>query len=85
MIRKSSIMSALLGDMQKLSGKVNICGSKAYVSQQAWIQNATLKSNILFGLPFNEDFYQQVVEACALKHDLKILPAHDETEIGEKV
>lgn len=78
-------MSALLGDMYKLNGKININGSKAYVAQQAWIQNETVKSNVLFGSRFDNEFYQNVIDACALRNDLKILPAQDETEIGEKV
>ena len=53
--------------------------------QQAWIQNATVESNILFGKPFNAKKYKRVLEACALESDLKILPAGDLTEIGEKV
>lgn len=57
----------------------------AYVPQQAWIQNATLKDNILFGSPLDETRYQQVLEACALLPDLQLLPGRDLTEIGEKV
>lgn len=57
----------------------------AYVPQQAWIQNSTLKENIVFGQELNEPWYQKVVEACALRPDLEILPAGDHTEIGEKV
>ena len=60
-------------------------GSTAYVSQQAWIQNATLRDNVLFGKDFNHYYYKKVLEACALMPDLKILPAGDMTEIGEKV
>lgn len=60
-------------------------GSVAYVPQQAWIQNATLKDNILFGQAPNEQKYQNVLEACALKTDLEVLPGGDHTEIGEKV
>ncbi|MGH0124218.1 UNVERIFIED_CONTAM: hypothetical protein FKN15_024647 [Acipenser sinensis] len=56
----------------------------AYVPQQAWIQNATLRENIVFGQERKESWYQRVVEACALMPDLEILPAGDETEIGEK-
>lgn len=51
---KSSLLSALLGDMEKVRGKVNISGSLAYVPQQAWIQNATVKQNILFINKMNE-------------------------------
>ena len=57
----------------------------AYVPQQAWMQNATLRDNITFGQPFNSTVYQKVIESCALKTDLEILPAGDMTEIGERV
>nr|CAI5837090.1 unnamed protein product [Callosobruchus analis] len=77
-------MSAFLGEMYKLSGKVNTDGSIAYASQQAWIQNATLRDNILFGSPCDKIEYEKVVEACALRADFNMLPAGDETEIGEK-
>lgn len=81
---KSSLMSALLGEMIKVNGKVNTHGRIAYVPQQAWIQNATLRDNILFGQLFNKERYDKVVEACALKSDFKILPCGDQTEIGER-
>uniref|UniRef100_A0A8C0IDI0 MRP3 protein n=1 Tax=Bubo bubo TaxID=30461 RepID=A0A8C0IDI0_BUBBB len=81
---KSSLVSALLGEMEKLEGEVAVKGSVAYVPQQAWIQNATLKDNILFGQASNEQKYQNVLEACALKTDLEVLPGGDQTEIGEK-
>ncbi|NXJ41958.1 MRP3 protein, partial [Ciconia maguari] len=81
---KSSLVSALLGEMEKLEGEVAVKGSVAYVPQQAWIQNATLKDNILFGQVLNEQKYQNVLEACALKTDLEVLPGGDQTEIGEK-
>ena len=57
----------------------------AYVSQQAWIQNATLRDNVLFGGEYDEEWYEQVIEACALQQDFSMLPAGDSTEIGEKV
>lgn len=60
--------------MEKLSGRVNTVGTIAYVSQQAWIQNATLQDNILFGLPMDRRRYNQVIDACALKPDLEMLP-----------
>lgn len=60
-------------------------GSVAYIPQQAWIQNASLKDNILFGGERKESWYHRVLEACALLPDLDILPAGDSTEIGEKV
>lgn len=59
-------------------------GSCAYVSQQAWIVNATLKENILFGNPFDAKRYYQALTVCNLKEDLNMLPGGDETEIGER-
>ncbi|KAM4662137.1 ATP-binding cassette sub-family C member 3 [Discoglossus pictus] len=81
---KSSLVSALLGEMEKIEGEVSVRGSIAYVPQQAWIQNSTLKGNILFGRPENEKNYKKVLEACALLTDLEVLPGGDQTEIGEK-
>ncbi|XP_065568544.1 multidrug resistance-associated protein 1-like isoform X2 [Artemia franciscana] len=82
---KSSLISAILGEMDKLSGKVNTKGSIAYVPQQAWIQNAILRQNIIFGGAEEESRYNQVIDSCALRPDFDILPAGDNTEIGEKV
>lgn len=83
---KSSLISALLGEMDRVSGQVNINGNMkiAYVSQQAWIQNATLRNNILFGMKFEKKKYDSIINACALEPDLAILPGKDDTEIGEK-
>jgi len=60
-------------------------GRLAYVPQQAWIQNATLKDNITLGRVKRETFYTAVLEACALMPDLEVLVGGDQTEIGEKV
>ncbi|XP_030603605.1 canalicular multispecific organic anion transporter 1-like [Archocentrus centrarchus] len=81
---KSSLMSALLGEMHSTKGFINIQGSLAFVPQQAWIQNATLRNNILFGSPHEEERFKEVIEACALAPDLELLPGGDLTEIGEK-
>uniref|UniRef100_A0A8C2J7D8 ABC-type glutathione-S-conjugate transporter n=1 Tax=Cyprinus carpio TaxID=7962 RepID=A0A8C2J7D8_CYPCA len=81
---KSSLLSAMLGETEKRSGAVSVKGSIAYVPQQAWIQNASLQDNILFGREKKESWYQRVLEACALLPDLDNLPAGDATEIGEK-
>ena len=60
-------------------------GEFAYVPQQAWIQNSTLKDNILFDKPFSKKKYKKVLDACSLTRDLEVLPGGDFTEIGEKV
>ncbi|XP_069876378.1 multidrug resistance-associated protein 1 isoform X3 [Dipodomys merriami] len=81
---KSSLLSALLAEMDKVEGHVALKGSVAYVPQQAWIQNDSLRENIVFGRPLRERHYRAVLEACALLPDLEILPSGDRTEIGEK-
>ncbi|KAF9984109.1 Multidrug resistance-associated protein 1 [Mortierella antarctica] len=72
---KSSLLSAMIGDMYKLDGRIRISGRVAYVPQQAWITNASLKDNILFGTEYNEARYKQVLCACGLEPDLAMLPA----------
>ncbi|KAL3462252.1 P-loop containing nucleoside triphosphate hydrolase protein [Aspergillus heterothallicus] len=81
---KSSLLSALAGDMRMTDGAVKLSTSRAFCPQYTWIQNATLRDNILFGKDYNEEWYDQVIEACALKPDLEILPNGDLTEIGER-
>lgn len=81
---KSSLMSALIGEMYKRQGNVIVSGSVAYVSQVAWILNGSLRDNILFGSPFLQSKYDRIVESAGLLPDIRILPAGDATEIGER-
>lgn len=97
---KTSLLMALLGEMTLLKGAVHLpCGSRedlqidpitgltesvAYCAQQAWLVNDTIKQNILFASAYDEDRYNRVIEACALKRDLEVLDAGDATFVGEK-
>ncbi|GFR18764.1 multidrug resistance-associated protein 1, partial [Trichonephila clavata] len=83
---KSALFSAILGEMHATEGAVRIMkgGRLAYVSQQAWIQNTTLRQNILFVKPMDKKSYNSALSTCCLKPDIKILPGGDLTEIGEK-
>ena len=86
---KSSLIAAILGEMDVAKSEsggaaVTIDGSVAYVAQQAWVQNATVKNNILFNKPLDKARYNRVIDSCALTADLEVLTAGDETEIGEK-
>jgi ABC-type multidrug transport system fused ATPase/permease subunit len=81
---KSSLLEGIIGEMKLVSGRCEVSGSIAYSPQQAWIQNETLKENILFGLPFDEEKYNKILEDCCLLPDLSLLPAGDNAEIGEK-
>lgn len=98
---KTSLLLALLGEMELLEGRVflpspmsrtdvtpdpntGLAETVAYCAQQAWLLNDTLRNNIIFGTDFNQERYDAVINACALKRDLEILDAGDSTEIGEK-
>ncbi|TMW69128.1 hypothetical protein Poli38472_001284 [Pythium oligandrum] len=82
---KSSLVAAMLGELPRSSGKVFVRTDKvAYYSQQPWIQNMTIRDNILFGLPFDTKKYERVLDACGLVKDVAQFPAGDKTEIGQK-
>ncbi|PGH18265.1 hypothetical protein AJ79_00604 [Helicocarpus griseus UAMH5409] len=81
---KSSFLQAMLGDLWKLNGEVVVRGRTAYVAQQAWVMNASVRENIVFGHRWDPHFYELTVEACALVDDFKTLPDGDQTEVGER-
>ena len=97
---KSSLLSAILGEMEPIKGsKVYLPGLGkvgealdatkeegwvSYCTQSPWVVNDTLRGNILFGREFDPERYEAVLQACALKDDLAVLPAGDMTEIGER-
>ncbi|KAF8183977.1 ABC protein [Pholiota molesta] len=81
---KSSLLMGLIGEMRKISGSISFGGRVAYCPQTAWIQNSSLRDNIIFGQPFEEGKYWRVIETACLLHDLELLPDGDLTEIGEK-
>ncbi|KAM0796432.1 ABC multidrug transporter [Usnea florida] len=81
---KSSLLAALAGDMRRTHGSVTMGATRAFCPQYAWIQNTSVKENILFGKPFDRKWYDAVIDACALRPDLDMLPNGDMTEIGER-
>lgn len=89
---KSSFLSAILGELEPIhDSKVYLPrpdgrkdGFVSYCSQTPWVVNDTLRGNILFGRQFDPDRYEEVIDACALRDDLAVLPAGDMTEIGER-
>ena len=81
---KSSLLAALAGDMRRTRGHVTMGANRAFCPQYAWIQNATVRENILFGKEMDKSWYNEVVDACALRPDLEMLPNGDLTEIGER-
>ncbi|KAK2954114.1 Multidrug resistance-associated protein [Blattamonas nauphoetae] len=81
---KSSIGAAIIGDIERVTGNVRMKGSIAYCPQVPWINNNTVRGNIIFGSPFDEQKYLNTVRVCALEPDFKTLSAGDQTAIGEK-
>uniref|UniRef100_A0A7S3P1A1 Uncharacterized protein n=1 Tax=Amphora coffeiformis TaxID=265554 RepID=A0A7S3P1A1_9STRA len=81
---KSTLCSAILNETVLEHGSITLQGRVAYAAQSAWILNATVRDNILFGRPYDEERYHKVLQVCQLEHDLEMLEAGDLTEIGEK-
>ncbi|ORY48132.1 P-loop containing nucleoside triphosphate hydrolase protein, partial [Rhizoclosmatium globosum] len=81
---KTSLLLSLLGETRRLTGTRTCPNSVAYVSQTAWLTNATIRQNILFGTPWDPVRYRRVIQACALVKDFEVLEGGDLTEVGEK-
>lgn len=81
---KSSLVQAIIGEMERAGGTVAVGGRIAYAGQQPWIVNARLKDNVTFGRPFDATRWNAAVDACCLRQDLEVLPGGEDTEIGEK-
>nr|KAF6427058.1 ATP binding cassette subfamily C member 4 [Rousettus aegyptiacus] len=81
---KSSLLSAVLGELSPSQGLVSVHGRIAYVSQQPWVFSGTVRSNILFGKKYEKERYKKVIQACALKKDLELLEDGDLTMIGDR-
>jgi len=81
---KSSVVQALLGEMEKKAGRVEVHGRVAYVPQQAWIVFDTLRNNIIFGSPMDRRRYENVLDACALRPDMAVIRGGDLCKIGER-
>ena len=82
---KSSLLNAMLGEMQQISGYVSrMSHNVAIVPQSCWILSATVRDNIVFGRTFNQSLYKTVLMAAGLEHDMAMFPGGDQCEIGEK-
>ncbi|KAF9483592.1 multidrug resistance-associated ABC transporter [Pholiota conissans] len=87
---KTSILMALLGEMHFIptapDSWFNLprSGGIAYAAQESWVQNDTIRNNILFGAEYDEERYKKVLKQCALEHDLQLFDAGDATEVGER-
>ncbi|XP_017043983.2 probable multidrug resistance-associated protein lethal(2)03659 [Drosophila ficusphila] len=80
---KSSLIQAILGELPAESGKLKVQGKISYASQEPWLFNASVRDNILFGLPMDKQRYRKVVKKCALERDFELLQG-DRTFVGER-
>lgn len=78
------MLGTLTDDITRVSGKVGMAGSVAYVAQTAFVLNDTVRSNILFAKEMREADYRRAVRVSQLEADLAVLPSGDNTEIGER-
>lgn len=81
---KSSLLCAMLGEIPRISGSVAVSGSVAYVAQTSWIQSGTVRDNVLFGKPMDDEAYERAVRCCALDKDIDDFPHGDLTEIAQR-
>ncbi|XXG45091.1 hypothetical protein AAC387_Pa02g0264 [Persea americana] len=82
---KSSFLCSILGEIHRLSGAgIKVFGSKAYVPQSSWIQTGTVQENVLFGKEMDKDFYEDVLEGCALNRDIELWNDRDMCIVGER-
>jgi ATP-binding cassette subfamily C (CFTR/MRP) protein 4 len=81
---KTSLLQAILNEIQIKEGKIDINGSISYASQEAWIYNGTIRENILFESELDQERYNEVIRVCALERDLSMFPDGDQSFIGEK-
>ncbi|CAH1643464.1 unnamed protein product [Spodoptera littoralis] len=81
---KSSVLQLLLNELRSTNGKIYLSGPVSYASQEPWLFVATVRQNILFGLPYNSKKYKEVVRVCALQKDFQQFPHGDQTLVGER-
>ncbi|XP_063223820.1 ATP-binding cassette sub-family C member 4-like isoform X2 [Bacillus rossius redtenbacheri] len=81
---KSSLLHSILGELPLVSGAVGVEGGLSYAGQEPWVFGDTVRQNITFARPHDEQLYDRVVRACGLRADLEGLPRGDRTRVGER-
>ncbi|KAJ1729917.1 Canalicular multispecific organic anion transporter 1, partial [Coemansia biformis] len=79
---KSSLVSALCGEMPLVDGAGRLCGRIGYVSQKPRVMDGTFRENVLMGEDYDEKLFWQIIHACALTHDLEQMDSSDLTRVG---
>lgn len=81
---KTALLKCLLGEISVLKGSVDVVGKIAYCGQEPWLQNGTLQENVVFGQEYDDEWYHEVLDACALAKDIEQMPLGHATEVGER-
>lgn len=81
---KSSLIQAILGELPVDKGHIEVNGEISFASQEPWLFSASIRQNILFGMPYDKKRYQEVVKCCALERDFTLFPNADKTLVGER-
>lgn len=81
---KSTLLSVIIGEVELMHGHVELLGKISYAPQEPWIFQASIRDNILFVEPYDEQRYRAVVHACQLDCDIALLPHRDATVVGER-
>ncbi|XP_063924666.1 ATP-binding cassette sub-family C member 4-like [Zophobas morio] len=81
---KTTLLQAILKEIQTCGGTMDIHGTISYASQEPWIFSGSIRQNILFGEDLDVEKYHVVVQICCLEHDIFSLPQGDGTIVGER-
>ena len=81
---KSTLLSAIAGEVPVAAGTISWPTSLVYVPQTPWVFSGTIRENILFGQPYNQNKYSRILEACSLAEDVGRFPNADLAVVGER-
>lgn len=81
---KSSLLNVILKELPIYKGNMTLSGAISFSSQEPWLFSGSVRQNILFGETYDDERYQKVVDACALRSDFALFPHSDQTLVGEK-
>jgi ABC-type multidrug transport system fused ATPase/permease subunit len=81
---KSTLLAGIIGDVKIISGGIVAPGAVAFCSQTPWIQSASIRENVLFGMEYDAERFAEVLRVCSLERDLAVFPDGDHTAVGEK-
>ncbi|CEJ94475.1 hypothetical protein VHEMI10002 [[Torrubiella] hemipterigena] len=83
---KSVLARALLGQNNVSGGRITVHESGnlsvSFCGQRSWLQSRSIKANIIGSKRFEQEWYNEVLDACSLKEDLLRYPGGDSFILG---